>query len=1028
MVSRATLFAAVAAVAALVACADDGGPDAPIDQDGTVGGRVLLSLDGPLVGARVTVDHLEYLGQTIAVRSRVAELTTDADGHFSTATGQRSGYFRITTRGGAFRDYASGDLVVLDDADGLTALLYTDPLEDLTTGLVGPVTHLAHALIDARTRSGADADVVSSHALVMDHLDRHFGGLPWERIAPAALTQPQASPTAEVRAALILGAWSLLAQDIAEAAGATAQQVNPYTLARDLGRDLAVPPFDGNDQNDRAAGSGIQLALCAPVDPGCAPSPDGGCTLAACRTACDAYAGTPRTALAAAVTRLINDHGPGGRNQTGLSVADALRFARALADADDPLLFGDACAPVLDQTPPRITFGATPAPGALVRGAVEITAVATDELDPAPVVTLLELTDTDGAPASAAALVDTSAPDALPFGPDGPFAITATAQDAAGNRATATLPLVADNTPPVVTVSATGFLVDGATWWTTAAAPSLTGTASDLHAPITVRAYVLGAEVAATVAGPGGWSLTVPATALPGSGAAIAVRATDAVGNVSAVTAATSPFVKVDGSPPAVDGLARAFLDELHDAVAFSPAGPVHDHAAAGAVTLGASAPPSCPTIHKYAYLTAVTPVATERAPNPVALAFRAADTGIGVDPTASTFTVTAPGGQVFGPFPVVATPAVGAPGAFDHLTELRRDGPAAIAPIGLPGAVSEGVFTVTFTARDRLGLAASVARCFTYRPLGPPLKVVLAAREAVRSSAVATLRDDYRLDNTAPDARVAELVNGTARAGVLELWVENVTADPAYVTFAAPRPPVPTVSRTFRTHAHAIASRVVAGPTCDPLAGALDPLCGGGYVPALPADAVRTDQPLTVGADGPPRVADGWVPYVGVFEVTTSGVTDAAVLPCAGCDPDEYELGPGVRRALVLGLRGLPDLRPESPGPYVELITVAGAPPTFRSVIGSYAGVDSERCTRWVPFGPRSVPSCREVTTYEQHRHLASAGLTLSPLSAAEPTTLEARWTSAARPTASVGSPSTVNLVDDRRRRLTFTWSTAEN
>jgi hypothetical protein len=310
------------------------------------------------------------------------------------------------------------------------------------------------------------------------------------------------------------------------------------------------------------------------------------------------------------------------------------------------------------------------------------------------------------------------------------------------------------------------------------------------------------------------------------------VRATDAVGNVSAVTAATSPFVKVDGSPPAVDGLARAFLDELHDAVAFSPSGPVHDHAAAGAVTLGASAPPSCPTIHKYAYLTAVTPVATERAPNPVALAFRAADTGIGVDPTASTFTVTAPGGQVFGPFPVVATPAVGAPGAFDHLTELRRDGPAAIAPIGLPGAVSEGVFTVTFTARDRLGLAASVARCFTYRPLGPPLKVVLAAREAVRSSAVATLRDDYRLDNTAPDARVAELVNGTARAGVLELWVENVTADPAYVTFAAPRPPVPTVSRTFRTHAHAIASRVVAGPTCDPLAGALDPLCGGGYVP----------------------------------------------------------------------------------------------------------------------------------------------------------------------------------------------------
>jgi hypothetical protein len=121
------LVLAAAALAAQVACTDDGSDTPPVDQNGTVGARVLMTQDGPLVGATVTVDHLEYLGQTIAVRSRVAELTTDADGHFSTATGQQSGYFRITTRGGAFRDYASGDLIVLDEADGLTALLYTDP-------------------------------------------------------------------------------------------------------------------------------------------------------------------------------------------------------------------------------------------------------------------------------------------------------------------------------------------------------------------------------------------------------------------------------------------------------------------------------------------------------------------------------------------------------------------------------------------------------------------------------------------------------------------------------------------------------------------------------------------------------------------------------------------------------------------------------------------------------------------------------------------------------------------------------------
>ncbi|MBP9172862.1 MAG: hypothetical protein KBG48_36215, partial [Kofleriaceae bacterium] len=794
--ARPIVFAA-AALAAQVACTDDGSDTPPVDQNGTVGARVLMTQDSPLVGATVTVDHLVNVGTTIEIRNRVAELTTDSDGYFVTLTGQQSGLFRITTRGGSFRDYATGQTIVLDEADGLTALLDIDRFEDLTTGLVTPVTHLVHTLIDARTQAGTDPDLVTSYALVTEHIDRHFGDLHWERIAPADLTAAQTSPTAEVRAAFLLGAWSLLAQDIALAAGATAQQVNPFTLARDLGRDLAAPPFDGNDGNDRTAGSGIQFALCAPVPPGCLPTgPAEACTINACRAACDAYAGTARTGLAAAVTRLINDNGVDGRNQTGLAVADALRFARAIADAQDPILFGDTCTPVLDQTGPRVSFGATPPPGALVRGALEITAVATDDTDPAPVLTLADLTDTDSGASTAAAILDTT-------GTDGPVTVTAIARDAAGNRATATLALVADNTPPTLTVSATGFLSDGTTWWTTAASPSLTGTTDDLHRPITVRAYVLGAEVASTVAGPGGWNLTIPAAAVGPAGSVVELRATDAAGNVTPITAATSPLLRVDATPPTVDGLARVFFDEGNDAITFPPAGPAHTHLPTGAVTLGTVAPPSCPTVRKYAYLTAVAPAATESAPNPVALAFRAADAGIGLEPAASTYTVTAPGGQVFGPFPVAATPAVGAPGAFDHLADLRRDGAAAVPPIGVPGAVQEGVFTVTFTARDRLGQAASVARCFTYRPFGPPMKVVLAAREAVHSTFVTTLRDDYKLDNDAPTtaARMAELLNGTARAGLLEVWVQNVTPDPAYVTFSAPRPPVPTVSRTFRTH-----------------------------------------------------------------------------------------------------------------------------------------------------------------------------------------------------------------------------------
>jgi hypothetical protein len=121
--------------------ASSGGTDADFPQD------------SPLVGATITVDHLVNVGTIIEVRNRVAELTTDSDGYFVTLTGQQSGLFRITTRGGSFRDYATGQTIVLDEADGLTALLYIDRFEDLTTGLVTPVTHLTHTLIDARTQA-----------------------------------------------------------------------------------------------------------------------------------------------------------------------------------------------------------------------------------------------------------------------------------------------------------------------------------------------------------------------------------------------------------------------------------------------------------------------------------------------------------------------------------------------------------------------------------------------------------------------------------------------------------------------------------------------------------------------------------------------------------------------------------------------------------------------------------------------------------------------------------------------------------
>jgi hypothetical protein len=541
-----------------------------------------------------------------------------------------------------------------------------------------------------------------------------------------------------------------------------------------------------------------------------------GCTIAACRTACDAYAGTARTALAAAVTRLINDNGAGGRNQTGLAVADALRFARALADAEDPLLFGDTCAPVLDQTAPRITFGATPAPGALVRGAVEITAVATDD------------TRSRAGPHAARAHRHRRRPGVgrrprrhqrsrcTHVRPRRPLHDHRHRPDAAGNRATATLPLVADNTPPVVTVSATGFLVDGTTWWTTAAAPSLTGTASDLHAPVTVRAYVLGAEVAATVAGPGGWSLTVPATAIPrwrrDRGARHRRRRQRLRRHRRDLALRQGRRLAAHRRRPGPRLLRRAPTTRSRS----RPPARSTITLPTGAVTLGTVAPPSCPTIRKYAYLTAVAPGRhRERAqpgrPGVPRRRHRHRRRARRVD--VHRHRARRPGLR---PVPRRRHARGRRPRRLRSPDRSAPRWPGAVAAHRRPGAVSRRRLHRHLHRPRSPRPAASVARCFTYRPIGPPMKVVLQAREAVRSSP--SPRCATTTSSTTPRPTRASPSSERHRPRrVLELWVENVTADPAYVTFAAPRPPVPTVSRTFRTHANAIASRVVAGPTCDP-------------------------------------------------------------------------------------------------------------------------------------------------------------------------------------------------------------------
>jgi len=136
---------------------------------------------------------------------------------------------------------------------------------------VSPIGHLIDAWAWAKLETLGDMRAAVDDATA--HLAKHFGNAEWGLLKLHDLGTPATSPTAPVRAAFVHGALSYLAKDIAAAAGASVQQINVYTLLQRWTADLVhiggVDPagFDGNDGNDRALGSGLQVGECAPVEP-----------------------------------------------------------------------------------------------------------------------------------------------------------------------------------------------------------------------------------------------------------------------------------------------------------------------------------------------------------------------------------------------------------------------------------------------------------------------------------------------------------------------------------------------------------------------------------------------------------------------------------------------------------------------------------------------------------------------------------------------------------------------------------------
>lgn len=719
----------LAALVWLAVGACGGDDDQTSDQSAHLSGRVMVT--GPLVNAAISVDQLRLDDASGAVREHVGDTTTDADGRYQLRDlGTLNGLFRITAAGGEFTDLATSETVVLDPTVELRSLVWIDLFEDRRDALVSPVGHLVETLARQQLEAGTVSDIGAARDLAAEHLHFHFADLDWSRIDPVSLDVPASSPVDEWRAAVLLGGLALLADDIRNAAGASVQEVNALSLTLALAEDLSSPPFDGEDEDGR--GGGLQVGTCPAVDPGCVVPPETPtfCSRGACRTMCDLYSGTLRSLFSGAALKLVRSP---TFNQSGVTDGAFLPTARAIADNPDPLLFGTYCTDDVDRVGPTITFDAPPTPDddAWVKGSIQVRVRATDDIDPEPDLTLLGgLVDEDGDAfnAVAQATIDTTTR------PDGGLVVAVEARDAALNTTTVTRAFRIDNTAPVLTIDATGYLVSGSDWWTENPTPILEGTITEQNiASVTI--FAGSAEIADATVDGGAWSLTLPpGTIADVAGASVRVEAADLAGNVATI----SQRIRYDAAPPVVTVPTTNVRDEAGDAVTFTrTVDPItsevsniratHTHQG-NRIGLGPSmacnTTDATPTVTKYIHLIDETAPAYvdelaasgEDPRNPIRWQFVVTDDGVGVDVATVTYRVRDVAANTF---PVDWTPLTGSGSYSIPLYRVGGTWPS-IPVLG----TKQGLFEIQFRGADRLGRPFGAARCWQHRLLPPPVVI----------------------------------------------------------------------------------------------------------------------------------------------------------------------------------------------------------------------------------------------------------------------------------------------------------------
>jgi hypothetical protein len=302
-------------------------------SDGVLTGTVMLG--APVAGAEVRVWRLDLAGLR-RDRGPIAEATTDEAGRFRVELGATFGNLLVEATSGRARELWATEPIDLDPGDRLVAVLplYV-PIAEREI-VVSPFTTVAAALAERRLAVGEES--VYHEAMQRAHavFGEHIGDIDITDTPVHPLGEPASQLTPRVRHGLVLGALSLLAGRMAEAAGVSVRSINTMVLTRALVADASseVPRLDGIGPEGP-----IELGLCQPP-PDC---PD-------CRPLCLLSADTLRIDLAETLAfHLVGSMADG----TGLTFGDGAALADDIAAGAEPLLFGDVAPGVIrdDQGP-----------------------------------------------------------------------------------------------------------------------------------------------------------------------------------------------------------------------------------------------------------------------------------------------------------------------------------------------------------------------------------------------------------------------------------------------------------------------------------------------------------------------------------------------------------------------------------------------------------------------------------------------------------------------------------------------------